>query len=318
MSIKLISKHRSELMAIALIWVAFYHSRFPIDNKLISLLLVKSGYGGVSLFLFLSGFSMYYSYKKDNNYLSFIKKRFLRIVPFCIFLIPIYMLVKNNTFSDACLNAFGIYWFLGISGVNWFTFLMLILYIFTPIYLKRFNNNETVITIISMFFVINVTLLIKNYNWIYGITNICLYLLGIYFAYLNENDVKLSYLLVFILFLSGWILLYLMLHYYRNDVQHVYPMILITPSMLLISYVIIEKIPLIQKPLRHLGSLSYQFYLLHELVITVLYNNYAIFYRPNINFDWLINFGAFIITILFSFFYKHLIDGLIKVMTKRS
>lgn len=318
MSIKLISKHRSELMAIALIWVAFYHSRFPIDNKLISLLLVKSGYGGVSLFLFLSGFSMYYSYKKDNNYLSFIKKRFLRIVPFCIFLIPLYMLVKNNTFLDACLNAFGIYWILGISGVNWFTPLILILYIFTPVYLRRFNNNETVITIISMFLVITVTALIKNDNWVYGITNICLYLLGIYFAYLNENDVKLSYLLVCISFLSGWILLYLMLHYYRNDVQHVYPMILITPSMLLILSAIIEKIPLIQKPLRHLGSLSYQFYLLHELVITVLYNNYATLYRPNINFDWLINFIAFLFTLMLSLVYKFLIDDLIKVMIKRS
>lgn len=315
MSIKLISKHRSELMAIALIWVAFYHSRFPIDNKLISLLLVKSGYGGVSLFLFLSGFSMYYSYKKDNNYLSFIKKRFLRIVPFCIFLIPLYILVKNNTFLDACLNAFGIYWILGISGVNWFTPLILILYIFTPIYLRRFNNNETVITIISMLLVITITVLIKNDNWVYGITNICLYLLGIYFAYLNENDVKLSYLLVFITFISGWILMYLMLHYYRNDVQHVYPMILIAPSMLLILSFIIDKLKLIQKPLKYLGKFSYQFYLLHELVITVLYNNYALLYRPNINFDTLINIIAFVIALILSIVYKYIVDSL---MIKRS
>ena len=118
MSIKLISKHRSELMAIALIWVAFYHSYFPIGSKMIAFTVARCGYGGVSLFLFLSGFSMYYSYKKDNNYLSFIKKRFKRIIPFCIPLILLNMLIRHDLFFDACLNAFGINWLRGINKAN--------------------------------------------------------------------------------------------------------------------------------------------------------------------------------------------------------
>lgn len=315
MSIKLISKHRSELMAIALIWVAFYHSRFPIDNKLISLLLVKSGYGGVSLFLFLSGFSMYYSYKKDNNYLSFIKKRFLRIVPFCIFLIPLYMLVKNNTFLDACLNAFGINWLRGINKANWYTFLIMFLYLLTPVYLKNFKNKEKKMTCISILLILFISFAIKNENWVYGIVNICLYILGIYFAFLNDNNIKVNNIVIIFSFVIGWITMLCMYHYYRNDIQHVYPMILIAPSMLLILSFIIDKLKLIQKPLKYLGKFSYQFYLLHELVITVLYNNYALLYRPNINFDTLINIMAFVIALILSIVYKYIVDSL---MIKRS
>lgn len=311
MSIKLISKHRSELMAIALIWVAFYHSYFPIDSKLIAFALARCGYGGVSLFLFLSGFSMYYSYKKDSDYLSFVKKRFKRIVPFCIPLIFLYMLIRKDAFVDACLNAFGINWLRGYNKVNWYTILILILYLVTPIYLKYFKNREVRLTCISLLFILFVSYIVKNENWVYGIANVCLYILGIYFAYLNENDVKVNNILAIFCFLIGWIMMFLMYHYYRNDIQHVYPMILIAPSMLLILSFLMEKVRMVQKSLKYIGQFSYQFYLLHELVLTVLYNNYELLYRPNIQFDRLINVAGLVITLMLSIIYKNIIDSLI-------
>lgn len=311
MSIKLISKHRSELMAIALIWVAFYHSYFPIGSKMIAFTVARCGYGGVSLFLFLSGFSMYYSYKKDNNYLSFIKKRFKRIIPFCIPLIYLYMLIRKDAFVDACLNAFGINWLRGYNKVNWYTILILILYLVTPIYLKYFKNREVRLTCISLLFILFVSYIVKNENWVYGIANVCLYILGIYFAYLNENDVKVNNILAIFCFLIGWIMMFLMYHYYRNDIQHVYPMILIAPSMLLILSFLMEKVRMVQKSLKYIGQFSYQFYLLHELVLTVLYNNYALLYRPNIQFDRLINVAGLVITLMLSIIYKNIIDSLI-------
>lgn len=311
MSIKLISKHRSELMAIALIWVAFYHSYFPIGSKMIAFTVARCGYGGVSLFLFLSGFSMYYSYKKDSDYLSFVKKRFKRIVPFCIPLIFLYMLIRKDAFVDACLNAFGINWLRGYNKVNWYTILILILYLVTPIYLKYFKNREVRLTCISLLFILFVSYIVKNENWVYGIANVCLYILGIYFAYLNENDVKVNNILAIFCFLIGWIMMFLMYHYYRNDIQHVYPMILIAPSMLLILSFLMEKVRMVQKSLKYIGQFSYQFYLLHELVLTVLYNNYALLYRPNIQFDRLINVAGLVITLMLSIIYKNIIDSLI-------
>ncbi|MCI6090238.1 MAG: acyltransferase [Solobacterium sp.] len=311
MFIKLISKHRSELMAIALIWVAFYHSYFPIDSKLIAFALARCGYGGVSLFLFLSGFSMYYSYKKDSDYLSFVKKRFKKIVPFCIPLILLNMLIRHDLFFDACLNAFGINWLRGYNKVNWYTILILILYLVTPIYLKYFKNREVRLTCISLLFILFVSYIVKNENWVYGIANVCLYIIGIYFAYLNENDVKVNNILAIFCFLIGWTMMFLMYHYYRNDIQHVYPMILIAPSMLLILSFLMEKVRMVQKSLKYIGQFSYQFYLLHELVLTVLYNNYALLYRPNIQFDRLINVAGLVITLMLSIIYKNIIDSLI-------
>lgn len=87
----LISKHKKELMSIAMIWVAFYHVYFEFKFKPINFVLVKCGYGGVDLFVFLSGFSLYYAYEKENNYLEFIKRRLLRILPYKIIICFIQM-----------------------------------------------------------------------------------------------------------------------------------------------------------------------------------------------------------------------------------
>ena len=102
-----------------------------------------------------------------------------------------------------------------------------------------------------------------------------------------------------------------MYHYFRNDIQHVYPMILIAPSMLLILSFLMEKVRMVQKSLKYIGQFSYQFYLLHELILTVLYNNYALLYRPNIQFDRLINVAGLVITLMLSIIYKNIIDSLI-------
>ena len=69
--ISLLSKHRNALMGIAILWVMLYHL-YDYTDALPSLVrgIIGIGYGGVDMFLFLSGFGLYYSLSKKNSSLS--------------------------------------------------------------------------------------------------------------------------------------------------------------------------------------------------------------------------------------------------------
>ena len=62
-SLSLLSSYRGALMGIAIIWVMLYHLG-NIDVSVISVIF-GVGYGGVDIFLFLSGFGLYFSMSKS-------------------------------------------------------------------------------------------------------------------------------------------------------------------------------------------------------------------------------------------------------------
>lgn len=312
MSIKIISKHRGELMAIAMLWIAFFHSQFPITNKFIRFALVNCGYGGACVFSFLSAYGLYFSYKKDNDYGSFIKKRLYRIVPFCLVMIVIDLLIRQKGILDGLFSAFGLYAVIGLDLTNWYTSYILLLYFLTPLYLKVFKNRELKLTIVTITITILISSNLNNFIYQYVLSNLTLYLLGFFFAYLENKETKIPSIVVLISFVIGWGILFGSYHFYRNDIRHIYPFIILVPSMCMLASWVFDKLKFIQKPFKYLGKYTYQFYLLHELVLLVLYNNYAILYRPGIHFDFLINAFALAIAIVLSIVFKELVDNLMK------
>lgn len=70
-----ISKYRSELMGFSILWVVWFHSalylnKFPIGFMAHLFEFLKSiGYGGVDIFLLVSGLGIYNSLKKHNIYI---------------------------------------------------------------------------------------------------------------------------------------------------------------------------------------------------------------------------------------------------------
>ena len=63
-SLSLLSSYRGALMGVAIIWVMLYHLG-DIDVSVISVIF-GVGYGGVDIFLFLSGFGLYFSLSKKE------------------------------------------------------------------------------------------------------------------------------------------------------------------------------------------------------------------------------------------------------------
>lgn len=77
-SLSSISKYRSPIMGMAIIWVVMFHYR--LQAPILSVI-SNYGYAGVDFFMFLSAFGLYYSMSKNDNVMMFYKKRFLRIFP---------------------------------------------------------------------------------------------------------------------------------------------------------------------------------------------------------------------------------------------
>lgn len=81
--LSLISKFRSEIMGAAIILVLLCHCdsfSWGIFHPYVQEL-AKVGSCGVDIFLFVSGFGLFYSMKKDSSIVHFYRKRFLRIIP---------------------------------------------------------------------------------------------------------------------------------------------------------------------------------------------------------------------------------------------
>jgi len=83
----LISRHRNTLFGIAIIWIVIYHSFYfgtwlgVLGKRNLVNLLVLYGEVGVDIFLLLSGMGLYFSFKKNEQIIPFIKRRLIRVLP---------------------------------------------------------------------------------------------------------------------------------------------------------------------------------------------------------------------------------------------
>ena len=104
MNVNIISKYRSQLMGIAIVLVALFHSNIVRANNVLDYLCF-SGDIGVDMFFFLSGFGMFYAYLKKPTVQGFYWKRLVRIVPVW-FLVNLYILchyaviIRENTVNS--------------------------------------------------------------------------------------------------------------------------------------------------------------------------------------------------------------------------
>ena len=101
-SLSLLSSYRGALMGVAIIWVMLYHLG-DIDVSVIRVIF-GVGYGGVDIFLFLSGFGLYFSLsKKENSLTRYYKKRFCRVLPeFWLYLLVLFFLGMDFSFRSVC------------------------------------------------------------------------------------------------------------------------------------------------------------------------------------------------------------------------
>ena len=204
-----ISVFRSELMGAAILWIMLFHSKmFPpiaqhnfIGNSIVYQL-IRDGGSGVDIFLFLSGMGIYFSWEKNQNLLSFYKKRVIRILPTYISITGIYWLIYIHYFSpDLSVMALLREWVANVSGYTWFTRgtltfwyipAQIIFYIAAPFFLIMFKKGKVIKNTVFMAAIIAV---------------LCgLYLLSRHESYSNF-DIAIGRIPVFLMgcFIGEWV-----------------------------------------------------------------------------------------------------------------
>lgn len=317
MHISLISKYKKQLMAIAMLWIAIYHSCFPINSKIINFVFVTCGYGGIYLFSFISGMGMFFSCSKEEKYSVYIKRRLLRILPYGLPIIIAVAIRHGSSLKSILIDCFGLSIFLSPDLTNWFTSFIIVAYAISPLYYQLFRKKPLTATIISSVLITLLCMLINIERFSYIYICFVVYSIGFYFGYLIYNKKEPKYLKIILIVMMGvgWFLMYYSYHHFGNNVTHVYPMILITPGFLLLIAFLLDKITFFNKLLAFVGSYTYVFYLIHIELIRILYLNYELLYIPEINFDILINLAGIVIAFTMAIIYQSLIDKILKLVS---
>ena len=195
--------------------------------------LISTGYGGVDLFFFLSGFGlMHHMETKYRSSSSFYKKRFITLYP-SYFIATIATLVIDYFFFHniswqkiiLCLTATG-FW-LNNSMFYWFIPAIAALYIAFPLFYKYYLRHKLVLIIILIAASVSTSIaltLTDNNHFIRIIARIPIFLIGSHISYISLNTnstltIKDIYLQITSFLVSFGTLLLLLLLSLKFDIK---------------------------------------------------------------------------------------------------
>lgn len=265
------TKHRQAMFGLAVLWIFFRHTFFynQISYSFVSPI-VNIGDCGVDIFLFLSGFGLFFSFKKCETIIDFYKKRFIRILPTVILLLSVFAIVIDWISDDRQYVIFSPkYWFYAVYSSYWFIGAILFFYIVYPLLFKLVKKYPIGICIVSL--VLSVLGIILIHSIKIGLLNqmvvylarIMVFVLGIVFAYKQELLMRIK--LNCIIFLLSIPLLFIL----PKDFQRIayFPLAIVFSVYLPL---LLDKLPqLLIKPLNSLGKVSLEFYLIHVFLFSI-------------------------------------------------
>lgn len=139
---EIVLKYRNEIYGFLALWIIFFHIErvigLPLKIPIITQF-IQRGNCAVDVFIFLSGFCLCLSLKRNRNLISFYKKRFIRVtIPYLVIATPFFVWKSIEEFSSFRLAHF----FFDLSGLSfwlkgcqnaWFVHAIIVFYIITPL-----------------------------------------------------------------------------------------------------------------------------------------------------------------------------------------
>ena len=332
--LQLLSKHRSAIMGFAILWVMLFH--LPVPTDFTSLDFIKSlGYGGVDVFLFLSGFGLYFSMSRKNFILKkYYKSRFFRIVPEFWFVLCIVFLIQMNfslkSFYSLVCRATTLGYWIGHQDELWFISCILFLYAIFPMYFSLFKKHGTKVAFLfigaglSLILVYALTCIYsygnKNFGGFIILTyaRIPIFFVGAIFGHWAKDgcNVELTNKLKIIGLSSAIVALIVLtcfksfMHSFLQTCSLAYlPYIIITPVLSILLAMFFEKWKVLDKLFTIIGLLSLELYLCHVYI-------YKLFF---VFIDYLDKDSANLLIMIFSFFAAYALYFVNrKIFTKRT
>lgn len=142
-----ISRHRGELMGLAILFVVLFHVGLPRTDMFFGL--KRMGNIGVDIFFFLSGMGLWFSWMKNPSTLDFYKRRLLRIYPTWLLIAGTFYIWKYLTGGKFSANIIDL---IGDITINWDFWLhdeltfwyipaTLMLYLWAPFYMELIRRH---------------------------------------------------------------------------------------------------------------------------------------------------------------------------------
>ncbi len=287
---KAISEKRDFIMGIAILWIMLFH--FTDYTSVFELNFFRNtGYGGVDIFILLSGFGCYYSLKKDEDTLRFFKRRLSRILPAYIPFIIIYMAVRavtGNIYGTEIIgNLMMTGWWNGSPNqFNWYIDAIILYYLLAPIVCLHLKRTQCPLLTSCMLMIVAylVSLSFTHGSLLIAICRLPVFVLGAVFArYLDDDaaDMHIPEAVIVtvsnILILIGFILIrYLVFTQDKWDKWRYglfwYPFILIVPGLCIdLGYIgrfagKIKATDMAVKLIGQIGKASFELFLIHMFV----------------------------------------------------
>lgn len=290
--VRTVSKYRDALMGVAILWVLLHHSGIYLPNPFF--VLKRSGYGGVDIFMFLSGLGCVVSYSRNRNTLEFYKRRLNRIYPHYIPILALFFILnvsaggvlENIRIILGNLTGFS-FWSMNGIRFNWYILAIPFFYMVTPVLfeiMRKGPKNTIILIAISLVacFCFNET------EVSIAVSRFPIYLIGMEIGFclidnerqLNTIKGKILGLLVSGCGIVGFACLISLFRFHDQISVKLYnvflPFALITPVIVLFcstlfSYIDRTKIgKWIVRGLSFTGKISLDIYLIHILLISRL------------------------------------------------
>lgn len=282
-----INKSRSGLMGIAIIWIVFFHSGLVFPGSVFPFL-KEIGYGGVDIFLFLSGMGIYYSLDKNSNEVFFYKKRILRILPSYLPVLIAYSLLVFFTDSfglEGLVKFFQAFFgniafvgaFIGLEyQFNWYVQAIMIFYLCSPLIYKILNSGTVGKILLCLFVFALQVVAFGNNNLHMATSRMFIYIAGMFVAQTSGNDSgKSKTWMVYFAAGLGVVLLIAAFVFFDKYLWfglYWYPFFLITPGLCLCMSKLLMSVNRLKIgecflwPINILGKCSFGIYLIHILI----------------------------------------------------
>lgn len=182
-----ISRYKGVLMGIAILIVVYGHLFYYHSGLMqYQYLNVTQWYtvGSVDIFLFLSGFGIYYSLKKDPSALPFMERRMGRLLPsylpfiivYCAFMLWAGQMDKWQALGN--LTTFG-WWTRMGAQFNWYIPSLIVLYLLSPLLfgiIEKYGKKS--LLLFPVFFLLDAACV--DTSLMMGVSRFPVYFLGMY------------------------------------------------------------------------------------------------------------------------------------------
>lgn len=267
-------------MGWSILWIMMLHFTF---NQIAPLgFVAQYGFAGVDIFLFVSGFGIFFSLDNNNNIGLFYKKRFFRIFPtyYIIGAITNILLTHDNILTFLFrYSTFG-FW-IGKEYAEWFIPSIVILYLFAPLIKKLIDKKGFIIIMIiilgsflTAFFFTDKEYLLDRAHF-FLIYRIPAFVFGMICAYWIKNDKSFKYFIYVMLTGIPFFIYFYPSHHQIYNFKY-YSLAFLLPLFVTIFILLSKHLKLFSPLLREMGKASLEIYLFQGIIFSAKINSVII------------------------------------------